>query len=163
MRHGKVGLIFEYVVSEGLSEEETFKWILTRRNKTKLWTCSSEQDRITGTRFNILLQTHKQISVMNETVVFKTRNIRQWKPVISGRWETKEVNSITVPVYCPERVSRLQQREEEETQEETSSLCWEDGDEKPGKPKQLQRIKRRIPEIYSSLLEQSTSQYIHML
>lgn len=140
MRHGKVGLIFEYVVSEDLSEEETFKWILTRRNKTKLLTCSSEQDRITGTRFNILLQTPKQISVMNETVVFKTWNIRQWKPVISGRWETKEVNSITVPVYCPERVSRLQQREEEETQEETSSLCWEDGDEKPGKPKQLQRI-----------------------
>lgn len=162
MRHGKVGLIFEYVVSEGLSEEETFKWILTRRNKTKLGTCSSEQDRITGTRFNILLQTHKQIAVMNETVVFKTWNIRQWKPVISGRWETKEVNSITVPVYCPERISRLQQREEEEAQEETSSLLrrwgWETRETKAASAH-----KERIPEIYSFLLEQSTSQYIHML
>jgi len=52
------------------------------------------------------------------------------------------VNSITVPVYCPERVSRLQQRDKGETQEETSSLCREDGDEKPGKPKQLQHIRR---------------------
>lgn len=67
--------------------------------------------------------------------------IRQWKPVILADEKQKKWTLLPAPVYCPERVSRLQQREEGETQEDTSSLCRGDGGEKPGKPKQLQHIK----------------------
>lgn len=58
---------------------------------------NSGQGVITGTGFTLLPETTRKLDKLLKTMFFKTLDIRQWKTLISERWETNEAFFIIGP------------------------------------------------------------------